>query len=103
MLTLVQINFRFDVDEETLERVSNPDYAAGIAAVPGLIWKVFIRDPATRRSGGIYLFADRAAADAYVMGPIIGRMRAQPVASDMTIIVSQVREDVSRITRAPLP
>ena len=102
MLTLVQINFRFDVDENTLDQVSTPEHAEHIAAVAGLIWKVFLRDPETRRSGGIYLFESRVAAEAYVNGPIVAGLRAQPVASDMTIIVSQVREEMSRITRAPL-
>jgi hypothetical protein len=52
--------------------------ARAIAAVPGLIWKVWILDEAASELGGIYLFASRADAQAYVDGPIIAHLRHDP-------------------------
>lgn len=52
--------------------------ARAIARVPGLIWKVWILDEATAELGGVYLFASRAQAQAYVDGPILDHMRHDP-------------------------
>ena len=52
--------------------------ARAIAAVPGLIWKVWILDEAASELGGIYLFASRAEAQAYVGGPIVEHLRHDP-------------------------
>jgi len=52
--------------------------ARAIAAVPGLIWKVWILDEAAAELGGVYLFASRAQAQAYVDGPILEHLRHDP-------------------------
>jgi hypothetical protein len=52
--------------------------ARAIAAVPGLIWKVWILDEAAAELGGVYLFASRAQAQAYVDGPILEQLRQDP-------------------------
>jgi hypothetical protein len=52
--------------------------ARAIAAVPGLIWKVWILDEAASELGGVYLFASRAEAQAYVDGPILEHLRHDP-------------------------
>ncbi len=39
--------------------------AGSIAEEPGLIWKIWTEDVLAGRAGGIYLFANRAAAEAY--------------------------------------
>ena len=52
--------------------------ARAIAAVPGLIWKVWILDEAASELGGVYLFASRGEAQAYVDGPILEHLRHDP-------------------------
>jgi hypothetical protein len=52
--------------------------ARAIAALPGLIWKVWILDEAASELGGVYLFASRAQAQAYVDGPILAYLRHDP-------------------------
>ena len=52
--------------------------AQAISAVPGLIWKVWILDEAASELGGVYLFASRAQAQAYVDGPILEHLRHDP-------------------------
>ena len=39
--------------------------AEDIAAEPDLVWKIWTEDKVAGRSGGIYLFRNRAAAEAY--------------------------------------
>jgi len=52
--------------------------ARAIASVPGLIWKVWLLDEAAAELGGVYLFASRAEAQAYVDGPILDHLRHDP-------------------------
>jgi hypothetical protein len=49
------------------------------------------------------MFEDRAAAEAYVAGPIVARLRDNPELSEVDVRVFGVRERMSEITRAPLP
>jgi hypothetical protein len=102
MMAIVQINFTNDVSEEELAVRSGPEQAQVFTTLPGLLWKIWLRDPERRESGGIYLFESREAAEAYVAGPIVARIKGNPDFGDVTVKVFNVREEQSRITRAPL-
>ena len=78
------------------------DIAKPFVDMRGLKWKVWIDEPDLQLSGGIYLFGTRADADAYLEGPIIARMKANPNLADLSIRVFEIREHVSKLTRAPL-
>jgi DNA-binding transcriptional LysR family regulator len=56
-----------------------------------------------RRAGGIYMFETKAAAEAYVNGPIVARMKANADIGELEIRVFDVRQRMSEITNAPLP
>ena len=74
--------------------------AESIAQEAGLIWKIWTENPETGEAGGIYLFADRASADAY-----ISKHAARLAAFGVTGIRARafdVNEELSRIDRAPL-
>ena len=101
-MAIVQINFDWDVSEEEVAARSGPEQAQVFTTLPGLLWKIWLRDPQRRESGGIYLFESREAAEAYVAGPIVARIRANPGFGEVTVKVFDVREAQSRITRAPL-
>src|SRR6476661_401721 len=101
-MAIVQINFNWDVSEEEVAARSGPEQAQVFTTLPGLLWKIWLREPQRRESGGIYLFESREAAEAYVAGPIVARIRANPDFGEVTVKVFDVREGQSRITRAPL-
>ena len=71
--------------------------APDIAAVPGLIAKVWIQDG--DQLGGLYTFRDQASLDAYAAGPIVSALMANPVFSEFRIEQYDVLEDLSAITR----
>jgi hypothetical protein len=77
--------------------------ASAIAAVPGLLWKVWIVDEERARGGGVYLFADRAAATAYLDGPIIAQLRGNPAVAGIEVRLFDVLEGPSAITRGVSP
>ena len=102
-MVIVQINYRRpDMPKADWESRYTPERARSFLAVEGLQWKVWLDGEDERRAGGIYLFADRAAAEAYVNGPIVARMKANPDVGELEIRVFDVRQNMSEITRAPL-
>ncbi|MBR0680659.1 YdhR family protein [Roseomonas eburnea] len=103
-MVIVQINYtRPDMPKAEWEARYTDDRARQFLAVPGLQWKIWLDGEEERRAGGIYLFADRAAAEAYVAGPIVGRMKANPDITDLQIRLFDVRERMTAITRGPVP
>jgi hypothetical protein len=103
-MVIVQINYRRpDMPKAEWEARYTDDRAAQFLAVPGLHWKIWLDGDAERLAGGIYLFEDRAAAEAYVDGPIVARLKSNPDLGEVDIRVFDVRERMSEITRAPLP
>jgi hypothetical protein len=100
----VNLQIQFDLRCTPAEyRGLSDQVASAIAAVPGLLWKVWILDEERARGGGVYLFADRAAATAYLEGPIISRLRGNPGVANIEVKLFDVLEGPSTITRGVLP
>lgn len=77
------------------------ELAESIAVEPGLIWKIWTQDVPGGRAGGIYLFASRAAAEAY-HAMHAARLEGQgigPIAATYRTAVA----GLSAVTRGPLP
>jgi len=103
-MVIVQINYRRpDMPKAEWEARYTDERARQFLTVPGLLWKIWLDGEEERRAGGIYLFADRAAAEAYVAGPIVARLRGNPDLSEVDVRIFDVRERMSAITNAPLP
>ena len=63
---LVQIHFDFHGPFGAEMSSQLVELAESINLEPGFIWKIWTESPATGEAGGIYLFADRASAEAYL-------------------------------------
>lgn len=102
-MVILQINYRRpDMPAQEWAARYTDDTAQPFVDMRGLRWKIWIDEPELQLSGGIYLFETRADADAYLQGPIIARMKANPGLSDLSFRVFEIRERVSKLTRAPL-
>jgi hypothetical protein len=75
--------------------------AEDIAGQPGLLWKIWTESPAEGRAGGVYLFADRASAEAY-HAMHAKRLAARGV-TGIEATYRGVNGTLSRIDRAPIP
>ncbi|HET6280266.1 MAG TPA: YdhR family protein [Polyangia bacterium] len=94
------LHIQFDLLCPPAEFRGMADHAASaIAAVPGLLSKVWIIDEQRRRAGGVYLFTDRAAATAYLEGPIVAGLRANPALSGLEAHLFDLLEGPSVVTR----
>ena len=78
------------------------DVATKVAAVEGLIWKIWLVERDRREMGGLYLFADRESAVGYLNHPIIEALCSNPAVVSMDCQVWNVEESLSALTRGPL-
>lgn len=102
-MVILQINYRRpDMPAHEWAARYTDDIAKPFIEMRGLKWKIWIDEPDLQLSGGIYLFDTREDADAYLEGPIIARMKANPNLADLSFRVFEIRERVSALTRAPL-
>lgn len=76
------------------------ELAEDIAQENGLIWKVWTEDPTNKLAGGVYLFADRDAADAYIEKH--GARLAGFGISGIDVKIYAVNEGLSTIDHATL-
>ena len=94
------LNVTTDIDfeknepyEDTLER------ARILADRPGLIWKVWLRDRTTNRSGGVLLFESRDLAQEYVDTAF---KHTHPWTQNVVFEIIEIDEELSAITHAKL-
>jgi Putative mono-oxygenase ydhR len=95
---ILQINYKLNGPRAEYEKENLP-YAQPIADIPGLRWKVWIINEAQSEAGGIYLFDNDAAVQAFMDGPIIAEMKGDPTLSIKTF---DVIAELTAITRGPV-
>ena len=100
--TVLHLRFKLRVPPDILLAQSR-EAATVIASVEGLIWKIWVVREKQSEIGGIYLFASRETAEAYLNHPVI-----QAVCSSHAVVSTQsqlwdVDRSLSALTRAPLP
>jgi hypothetical protein len=98
---ILEIHFKFSVSPPEIAEAFAP-LADEIARVEGLRWKIWSLNEAERAFGGIYLFDDQAAADAYLAGSIVAQLGQHPALSDIKAKQFDVLEEPSVVTRGPI-
>lgn len=99
--TVLHLRFRLRVPPH-FQAAPIRDAAHTIASVKGLIWKIWVTQEEEFEMGGIYLFANRESAEAYLDHPILQALGLNP---DVVSIHSElwgVESSLSALTRAPL-
>ena len=76
--------------------------APAFAQVPGCLWKITLLDAAQQQAGGVYLFRDEAALDAFKAGPLVAQVLAHPALSNFDLKTRDILREISEVTRAPL-
>ena len=99
-LKLLQIEYLFTGPWGAEMAEEHSDLAHRIAAVPGLVCKVWTENREAGEAGGIYLFEDSASLDAYLEGKI-ARMEASGIRG-IRAKKYDVNETLTRITRGRL-
>ena len=100
-MKLLQINYQLDSAVSEFMGKSIP-VANIVATVPGLRWKIWLKNETADEGGGIYLFEDTEALKSFIEGPIIARLRSHPAVVNVSVKEFDVPEELSTITRAPV-
>lgn len=89
-----------------LKDITEDDYAAlceqiapSFAAIPGLISKVFLANPATGTYGGVYTWRDRQAMEAFTHSDLFTSVAQDPHLAGMTSRDFGVLEGPTAVTR----
>jgi hypothetical protein len=96
---ILQINFKFHVSRAEYEAAVTTPLAGPIAAMPGLLWKVWLMNEVEQEAGGIHLFKDRESLNAYLNSEIVAAIVSNPILSDFSVKQFEVMRDVSEVTR----
>ena len=99
--TVLHLRFKSRVPPDVLLARSR-EAASSIASVEGLIWKIWVSQEEEFEMGGIYLFANRETAEAYLNHPVIQAVRSNPAVVSAQSQLWDVESSLSAVTRAPL-
>jgi len=100
--TVLHLRFKLRVSPHLLLAHSR-EVATTIASVEGLIWKIWVFEEAESEMGGMYLFAKREAAEAYLKHPAIQAVCSNPAVVSTHSQLWEVESSLSALTRGPLP
>jgi hypothetical protein len=99
--TVLHLRFKLRVPPEVLLAECR-EAATQIAAVEGLIWKIWLFKEEEFEIAGMYLFANRAAAEVYLNHPVIQAVRSNPAVVSSQSELWEVESSLSALTRARL-
>jgi len=98
---ILEVDFTYNVAADEFREL-----AAGMAPafleVEGLVWKSWIIDEAASRGGGVYLFTDAAARQAYLAGELFAAVQSHPALSDFRVQQYAIMAAESLVTHAPV-
>jgi Putative mono-oxygenase ydhR len=100
--TILHLRFNLRVLPDVLLAKSR-QAATVISTVEGLIWKIWVMQEEPFAMGGMYLFANRETAEAYLNHPVIQAVRSNPAVVSTESQLWDVESSLSALTRAPLP
>ena len=99
--TVLNLHFKLRVRPDVLLTKSRKA-ATIIASAEGLIWKIWVFQEEGLEMGGMYLFANRETAEAYLNHPVIEAVRNNPAVLSTQSQLWDVESSLSALTRAPL-
>ena len=99
--TVLHLRFKLRVSP-TVVLAKCREAATVIASVEGLIWKIWLFKEEELEMGGMYLFANRETAEAYLNHPVVQAVCRHPAVVSTQSQLWDVENSLSALTRAPL-
>lgn len=96
------ITFRLDDMTDDEYRALCDELAPAFAELPGLLAKIWLADPASGMYGGVYLFSDTGAADAFTESRLFRTVALYPNFTDLIVRRFTVDEKMTRRTQPRL-
>ena len=79
------------------------EVAPAFAAVPGLAAKVWLANVSTNTFGGVYMFEDAAALDAFLNSDLFQQVEATPAFANIVVRSFGTLAGPTRVTRGAAP
>lgn len=98
-MQILIVNFNLDGLTVDQFRAGGVELAPAFAEVPGLRSKIWLGSEKTNTCGGVYIFEDAAALDAYLASPLYAGVRDNPAFVGQRVTRFDVLEEPSAITR----
>ena len=95
------ISFTFDLETDDYIAEVSP-LTDAFAALDGQMWKIWTINEEESRGGGIFLFEDAAARQAYLDGELFGMVQAHPALSEFKVETYDIVREESLATNGPL-
>ncbi len=89
------------ITEEQFQEASRADTPT-FANLPGLLAKIWLRNPETNTYGGLYLWADQEAYERYIKGEVFNTIKADQNLENVESRDFGVFEDLSSLTMPKL-
>lgn len=97
---IIQVNFQYTGTTEAYQQAAEAA-AKAFAALPGLLWKVWLINEDTKEGGGIYLFANKASVDNYRNSDLFKFIAGSPGYTNFSVKQYDMLEAPGKTTNAP--
>ena len=98
-MEILVINFSLEGMTESEYRNLCDEVAPSVAAVPGLVSKVWLADRANSVYGGVYTFENGAAVDAFLASELLANVAATRGLVDFSVRRFEVLPEPTAVTR----
>lgn len=99
--TILQINFKFEMSQEEYLEMAR-SVAEPIVQFRGCLWKIWLLNEAEQEAGGIYLFENAKAVQAYLDSPIVAKMASHPRLSRISLKTFASIDELTEFMRGPV-
>jgi len=97
-ILIVQFNLN-GITQAEYQHACDTQFAPAFSAVPGLLSKVWLSDPATNTYGGVYTWSSREAMQQYFQSPLFQAVASHPNLANITSRDFSILEQPTRVTR----
>lgn len=98
---VLQLNFKYDASEEDYIRAVTP-LGEKFAAIPGLLWKLWMINADDTEAGGIYLFENAGHLQSFLESDLAAAVTSHPAFREFRVKTFDVLQGQSIITRVPI-
>jgi hypothetical protein len=98
---ILQVNLKLNASAARWTDLAD-SVANAFAAVPGLLWKVWVLNEEEQEAGAIYYFNSEKTLEAFLAGPLLATVVALPEVRDLTAKRFTVMTRATAITRGPV-
>ena len=102
-LSVLVVRYKYDLraDNDLLELAQDDSMLKTWSSIPGLGVKFALANPDANEYGGVYLFEDSAALEAFLASPLLTEWGAHPDVSELTYNRYQVFPEFTLKTMKP--